>query len=141
MTGDTCPNCGHKKLVREIRPMTIEYKGLSATFDMPGLYCESCGEGILSGRDAAVYDHNLNRLKAQAERLLDPEQIRKIRQALRLSQVEAGSIIGGGKNAFQLYESGTRLPSQAVSNILRLLEANPSGIEILRQNAGNDNAR
>jgi HTH-type transcriptional regulator/antitoxin MqsA len=40
MTGDTCPNCGHKKLVREIRPMTIEYKGLSATFDMPGLYCE-----------------------------------------------------------------------------------------------------
>ena len=48
--------------------MTINYKGLSATFDMPGWYCV-CGEGTVTGKDMDVSDRHLNLLKAQAERL------------------------------------------------------------------------
>jgi HTH-type transcriptional regulator/antitoxin MqsA len=132
VTNQTCHECGHE-MVHDVRPMTIVYKGQSATFDMPGLYCTSCSEGILSGKDGAIYDQNLNRLKAQAEGLLLPEEIRRIRKSLRLTQADASAVLGGGPNAFHRYESGTGLPSQAISNLLRLLAADARGLEVLRR--------
>jgi HTH-type transcriptional regulator / antitoxin MqsA len=132
MTNQTCHECGYE-MVHDVRPMTIVYKGQSATFDMPGLYCTSCSEGVLSGKDGAIYDQNLNRLKAQADGLLLPEQIRRIRKSLGLTQAEASAVLGGGPNAFHRYESGTGLPSQAISNLLRLLAADARGLELLRR--------
>ena len=44
--------------------MTLEYKGASATFDMPGWYCESSGESLHSGEDMKISDRALNRFKA-----------------------------------------------------------------------------
>jgi HTH-type transcriptional regulator/antitoxin MqsA len=131
MANQTCHECGHE-MAHDVRPMTINYKGRSATFDMPGLYCTSCSEGILSGKDRAIYDQNLNRLKAQADGLLLPEEIRRIRKILGLTQAEASAVLGGGPNAFHRYEGGAGLPSQAISNLLRLLAADPRGLEVLR---------
>ena len=59
------------------------------------------------------------------EQSLTPDEIRSIREFLRLSQVEAGEIVGGGPNAFAKYESGTVKPSAAVLKLLQLLEARP----------------
>ena len=87
METQTCHECGHE-LKQGTKPMTITYKGRSATFDMPGLYCFACGEGILSGKDHAISDRALNKLKAQAEDLLLPEDIRRISKKLRLTQHE-----------------------------------------------------
>jgi len=74
----------------------------------------------------------LNRLKAHAEGLLEPEEIRRIRKKLGLSQTAAGEIIGGGPRAFQKYEAGDLLPSRAISSALILLDHNPDGLTILR---------
>ena len=57
---------------------------------------------------------------------LAPDDIRRIRESLGLSQVEAGELLGGGPRAFTKYESGTIKPAASVANILRMLEANPS---------------
>ena len=57
-----------------------------------------------------------------------PEEIRRIREKIGLSQVEAGELLGGGPRAFTKYESGTIKPTAAIVNILRLLDANPSAI-------------
>jgi DNA-binding transcriptional regulator YiaG len=62
---------------------------------------------------------------------LTPEDIRRIRESLGLSQVEAGEILGGGPRAFTKYESGTIKPAASVANILRLLDANPSVLATL----------
>lgn len=35
MTNPTCPKTG-QPMFRDVRPMTIAYKGHEATFDMPG---------------------------------------------------------------------------------------------------------
>ena len=131
-TERTCPECGHSLVRDEARPLTICYKGLSATFQMPGFYCVSCGEGIHTGKDMEVSDRNLNLLKAQAENLLMPTEVRRIRQKLHLNQQTAGQILGGGPNAFHKYERGEVLPSQAISNLLRVLEAMPQGLEVLQ---------
>jgi HTH-type transcriptional regulator/antitoxin MqsA len=116
---------------RALRPMTLTYKGESITFDMPGWYSDGVEEGIHTGIDMKVSDRALNRLKARIDGLLEPEDIRRIRKTLGLSQVEAGEIIGGGPRAFQKYEAGDLLPSKAISSALRLLDHDPAALRVL----------
>jgi HTH-type transcriptional regulator / antitoxin MqsA len=127
-----CPNDG-RPLRRDERPMTLTYKGESITFPMPGWYCDSCDESIHTGIDMKVSDRALNQLKARVEGLAKPEEIRRIRQKLHLTQEKAGSIIGGGPRAFQKYESGDLLPSHAIVSALILLEKHPEDVRILQK--------
>ena len=57
---------------------------------------------------------------------IHPEEIRRIRQGLGLSQVEAGKILGGGSRAFTKYENGKVKPAASVVNLLRILETQPN---------------
>lgn len=129
-----CSETG-QPMLRDVRPMTITYKGHQATFDMPGWYCDASDESIHTGEDMKVSDRALNRLKAQVEGLLDPEAVRRIRKRLHLTQKDAGRLIGGGPNAFQKYESGDVLVSHAVMSALLLLDRDPSGLSVLSQRA------
>ena len=131
MTEPRCPQTG-LPMVRGVRPITITYKGHSATIDMPGWYCEESDESIHTGDDMVVSDRALNRLKAKVQGLLAPEDVRRIRKALKLTQKEAGLIIGGGRNAFQKYESGEVRVSKAITSALLLLEQNPEGLNLLK---------
>jgi HTH-type transcriptional regulator/antitoxin MqsA len=113
--------------------LTLTYKGESVAFPMPGWYCDDCDEGIHTGADMKVSDRALNLLKAHVEGLAEPEEIRRIRTKLRLSQEEAGRLIGGGPRAFQKYESADLLPSHAIVSALVLLDRNPEGLRILEE--------
>jgi HTH-type transcriptional regulator/antitoxin MqsA len=117
---------------RDVRPMTLTYKCESITFDMPGWYCDQSEKSIHTGEDMKVSDRMLNRLKARSEGLLEPEEIRRIRKKLRLTQEAAGLVIGGGPRAFQKYESGDLLPSRAISSALVLLDHDPKALTVLR---------
>jgi HTH-type transcriptional regulator/antitoxin MqsA len=77
-------------------------------------------------------DRALNRLKARADGLPEPEEIRRIRKKLGLTQGEAGELIGGGPRAFQKYESGDLLTSRAVGSALALLDHDPPALEVLK---------
>ena len=120
-----------EQLIRDVRPLTITYHGYKKTFDMPGWYPMGEGEGTFVGDDLLVYDKAIKELKTEAEHLLIPEEIREIRQKLNLTQAQAGNILGGGKTAFQKYESGKTLPSRAISNLLRVLSAQPELMRVL----------
>ena len=130
MTNPVCPETG-APMYREVRPMTLAYKGKNVTFDMPGWYCDQSEESIHTGEDMKVSDRMLNRLKAQGEGLLEPEEIRRIRKKLHLSQEAAGLLIGGGPRAFQKYENGDLLPSRAISSALALLDHDPESLSVL----------
>jgi len=113
--------------------MTLAYKGETVTFDMPGWYCSESDESIHTGADMKLSDRMLNRLKARAEGLLEPEAIRRIRKKLGLTQADAGQLIGGGPRAFQKYETGDLLPSRAISSALALLDHDPTALAVLRR--------
>ena len=130
MTNPVCPETG-APMYRGVRPMTLTYKDESLTFDMPGWYCDQSEESIHTGQDMKISDRKLNLLKARNERVLEPEEIRRIRKKLHLSQVQAGLLIGGGPRAFQKYESGDLLPSRAVSTALVLLDHDPAALSVL----------
>lgn len=120
-----------EKLIRDIRNITLTYQGHSKTFPMPGWYPSDSDEGTFTDEDMKAYDRALNQVKAEAENLLLPNDIRSIRKKLKLTQVQAGTILGGGKKAFQKYESGEILPSRAISNLLKLLSLQPSLLKSL----------
>lgn len=131
MSDPVCPESG-TSMHRDVRPMTLTYKAAALTFDMPGWYCRDCDESIHTGEDMKLSDRMLNSLKARVEGLLGPEEIRRIRKKLHLSQAAAGTLIGGGPRAFQKYESGDLLPSRAISTALLLLDNDPQSLSILK---------
>jgi HTH-type transcriptional regulator/antitoxin MqsA len=125
-----CPETG-AVMSRGTRAMTLSYKGRSIVIEMPGWYAEGVEDGIHSGDDMKVSDRALHRLKAQGEGLLQPEDVRRIRRKLGLTQREAGLVIGGGRNAFQKYEAGDVMVGHAISSALRVLDAHPDALAIL----------
>ena len=129
-----CHECG-QPMRRDVRDFTITYQGLSSTFPMPGWYCtgENCDEAIANSEDMKVSSRELHILKAKAANLLAASEVRRVRKTLGLTQREAGLILGGGPNAFQKYEKAELVPSKAISNLLRVLEAHPSALEVLRR--------
>ena len=116
---------------RDVRPMTLAYKGKSLTFDMPGWYCDQSEESIHTGEDMKVSDRMSNLLKARSEGLLEPEEIRVSAKSFVLLK-KPRVLIGGGPRAFQKYESGDLLPSRAISSALVLLDHDPKSLAILK---------
>jgi HTH-type transcriptional regulator/antitoxin MqsA len=102
---------------------------------MPGWYCNESGESIHTGDDMRVSDAALKSLRMKVENLLAPQDVRRIRIKIGLTQREAGTLIGGGPNAFQKYEQGTVTVSKGISNFLRVLERHPEEIEELKKQA------
>ena len=131
MTDPVCPQTG-APMHRDVRPMTLTYRNESITFDMPGWYCDASDESIHTGADMKLSDRMLNRLKARIEGLLEPQEIRRIRKKLGLTQEQAGQLIGGGPRAFQKYETGDVLPSRAISSALVLLDHDPAALAVLK---------
>src|SRR5260370_40972637 len=129
-----CPETG-KPMVRDTRPMEISFKGQSTTIDMPGWYCDESGESIHTGEDMKVSDAALKELRLQVENLLKPEEVKRIRTKIGLTQREAGAILGGGPNAFQKYEQNTVTVSKPMSHLLRVLERHPEEVEALSKHA------
>ncbi len=118
---------------RGTRPVTLSYKGASLTIDMPGWYCDQSDASAFSDQDLKFSNRALNRLKASVEGLLEPAEIRRIRKRLRMSQEQAGELIGGSANTFNKCEAGDMLPMRAVNNVLILLDYNPSMLALLTQ--------
>ncbi|MBE9199172.1 MULTISPECIES: type II toxin-antitoxin system MqsA family antitoxin [unclassified Nodularia (in: cyanobacteria)] len=131
-----CPVTG-ASMRRDVRPMTLSYRTQNITFDMPGWYCDQSDESIHTSEDMKVSDRMLNLLKARVDGLLEPKEIRRVRKKLKLTQIQAGTLIGGGTRAFQKYEAGDLLPSRGITSALMLLDHDPSAIAILKNRQDN----
>lgn len=116
-----------KVLSRSVRPQDVSVGSLSRTVEVPGWYPEDDSDSIHSGID-------LRLLNAAYEELRDAyaARVKSVRKKLRLTQEEAGRIIGGGRRAFQKYESGATPPSDAAVGLLEILDRHPEEVETLR---------
>lgn len=125
-----CYVCGKGNLTQKTKLQAFTYKGKSITLEQPGLWCDSCGEGVLSGEDIAKTEKAFDEFKSKVDGTLRPEEIRRIRKdILHLSQEEAGRIFGGGKNGFSRYERGETKPLPAVINLLKMFERHPEDLK------------
>jgi HTH-type transcriptional regulator / antitoxin MqsA len=122
-------------LTRGMRPLVVSYMGRSATVEMPGWYRDGSDEALYDKDDLRVSDRALVTLKAQAQHLLTPDEVRDVRTRLGLTQADAGRFLGGGPRAFQKYESGEVLTSRAMTNLLLTLARHPKALDRIRREA------
>lgn len=117
-----------KTLRRDVRPQVVTFGAFSRTVDVPGWYPDDDSDSIHTGEDLAESDRLFLELKAAYA-----AHVRKIRKdKLKLTQEEAGRLIGGGRRAFQKYESGATPPSEAAVGLIELLNRHPEELEFLR---------
>ena len=114
-------------LRRDVRPMTITYAIYSRTIDVPGWYPEGAGDAIHTGKDLTEWNQIYQQMRVDYSK-----RIRALRTRLKLTQEEAGRILGGGKRAFQKYETGKTPPSDAAIALLEIIERHPEDVEILK---------
>lgn len=127
----TSPETG-AVLTRGIRPFDVTYGGETITVELPGYYPHGDGDGVHVGRDMSVVDAALRSLKEKVDGLPSPATIRRIRNKLKLSQREAGSVLKVGEKAFDKYERGLIEPSGPTSQLLKVLDHHPDLLDELR---------
>ena len=114
-------------LRRDVRPQTVYVGSLSREIDVPGWYPEDDGDAIHSGADLKVLNEAFKTLREEYA-----AHVKSVRKKLGLTQEEAGVIIGGGKRAFQKYESGRTPPTDAAVGLIELLARHPEEVATLR---------
>lgn len=134
MDTTTSPETG-RPLTFGVRPVTLAFAGHSLTVDLPGWYGEDEEDAVYDRACQIAYHRAMTVLKARANGLMEPTDIRRVRRKLKLSQREASARLGGGPSAFQKYEAGDVLVSQAMSNLLRLLDRDPNLLSALDDKA------
>jgi len=116
-----------KTLRRGVRPQTVKFGSMTRIADLPGWYPDDDSDSVHSGADLAESDRVFLELKAAYA-----AHVRKVRKQLGLTQEEAGRLIGGGRRAFQKYESGAMPPSDAAVALIEILHRHPDEVEFLR---------
>lgn len=116
------------------RDETVHYQEHALTYLQPGWHCDACGDGIVDGSDNEIADAALHEVMARAKNSpIPPLLVRAAREAVGLSQREAGRVFGGGPTAFYKYETVKAVPSEGMANLLRLALERP---ELFRKPAG-----
>ena len=87
-----------------------------------GTFCDHCEDGFVKFDAAEETTWLAFRDRVDAA---EAAELARIRKKLKLTQMEAPHLPGGGKNAFSRYERGQAKPVAAVVNLFRLLDRHP----------------
>ncbi len=133
---NVCGLCGRGTLSRAVIPYTskVSYDGKLITVNvekMPVLKCDSCNEVLLTNES----DDCITEALRKERRLLAPEEIRKRRLELRLTQKQLADMLGAAEATISRWETGGLIQSKAMDRWLRAYFAFPEtrmGLELLR---------
>jgi len=127
--GKACHLCGLGTFRDGKKIMNQYYRDHCYTTEVAGAFCDHCGDGVVDF-DPAEEERWLSfRRKVDAD---EAAELVRIRKKLKLSQVKAARLAGGGKNAFSRYERGQAKPVAAVTNLFKLLDKHPELIKELQ---------
>lgn len=125
-----CPVCGCEQEVLLIqKEETYPVKGEAITITATVCVCAKCGEEIMT---FDYDDDNLRKAYAKyraAHGLLQPDEIKTIREQYGVSQVTFARIIGVGDKTIARYENGS-LQDEAINNLIMLAQ-DPKNFSLL----------
>jgi HTH-type transcriptional regulator/antitoxin MqsA len=134
--GMVCPICESGPLGEVQGTNSVEYKGVSQAIVMLYSVCEACGSEQLSDLQSRSNKRVMIEFKKHVEGLLTGVEVKRLRERLGISQVDAANIFGGGPVAFSKYENDDVMQSEAMDNLLRLASEVPGVKEHLAARAG-----
>lgn len=127
-----CLNCGQGKLRHAVKDVAYEYKGHATVVPkVAGWHCPHCHEVEFDAGEGERFAAAIKRIAAEID-AQEAAELARIRRKLKLTQVEAARITGGGPNAFSRYETGKARPLPAVTNLFRLLDKHPELLDELQ---------
>ena len=113
-----------------VKDVPYEYKGhVTVVPKIAGWHCPNCREIEFDAGEGERFAGAINRIAAEIDGR-ESAELARIRKKLKLTQLEAARITGGGPNAFSRYERGKARPLPAVTNLFRLLDRHP---ELLKE--------
>lgn len=134
---EVCRECGAPAPRYDTRDVEIVRRGLKTVVPaVAGWFCSQCEEIEFDEstdslqRWVAAGDALVLRDRERAKRL--GERLRHQRQQLKLTQIDASILAGGGHNAFSRYETGAALPVAAVTTLFGLLARHPELVDEAR---------
>lgn len=129
-----CLKCGKEAELKKIlRAETYPVKGENTEVQATVCLCEECDSEIWNSE---VDDENLDkayRIYRKKHNLLQPEEIKTIREKYGLSQVAFAKILGFGEKTITRYENGS-IQDEAPNNLIRLMSNPESFMEIFNLN-------
>lgn len=138
-----CPFCEEGELEERVEKNPVEYNGVARELDLYYSFCKACGSDLGDGSQITRNKRLMTAFKKEVDGLLTGAEVRKIREALGISQVEATKIFGGGPVAFSKYEADDITQSEGMDKLLRVAHAVPQAYFYLQELAGlsNNDAR
>ena len=115
-----------KLLTRQTRKETVSFGPLKREVEVHGWYPDDGSDSLHTGADLKEANEAFKELRSAY-----PVRVKEIRKKLRLTQEKAGLLIGGGPRAFQKYEAGTLIPSDAAMGLLEILNVQPDSVRVL----------
>lgn len=127
-----CPQCGALMERSDVHAETIWFEDESLRLEnLSGWFCTACDEAIFDDESACRYGAAGDTLIARVRERKQAD-IRRIRKKLRLTQIEAGELVGVGKIAFSRYERGESQPPGPLVKLLRLIDRHPELLAEIR---------
>lgn len=123
---------GKEGYIFETRKSPIHYKGFAVPSNLTALWSKIGEDAVVDLKEALRRDGTYRALRDYVDTISSGASIRKLREKLKLTQKEAGELLGGGANSFQKYESGEVSPSQSMINLLLLLSNDTTRIKELK---------
>lgn len=127
-----CDVCGEGTLRLSQRERKIEYAGSVGNVLLHFSKCDVCCSEITNEEQSVLNRQAVIRFKKIVDGVPLGVQIRAMRKAARLTQAEAGALLGGGPVAFSKYERDDLIPDAGMATLLRLLISDPSLIDQIR---------
>ncbi len=127
-----CLNCGEGILRHAVKDVPYKYKGhLTEVPKVTGWHCPLCHEVEFDTGEGERFADAIKRIAVEID-AQESAELARIRKKLKLTQLEAAQITGGGPNAFSRYERGKASPLLAVTNLFRLLDRHPELLNELK---------
>jgi putative zinc finger/helix-turn-helix YgiT family protein len=125
-----CGRC-HGNLVPVEKERTVEFRGRSAIVPARYFECDGCGELLVDPSDSTNASQRAADEVRRREGLLVSEEIRAIRNDLRLTQREFERLLRVGKNTVVRWEAGSVIQSPAIDDKIRALRYVPGLVDFL----------
>ena len=126
-----CDECG--SIMRETcAPITEVVRGVEVTIDDVKHYvCDRCGNIVMDIDSAELLSRKQFDAVSHSKGLLSPNEIRRTRKKLGLTQKEFERLLGVSSPTVSRWETGAMLPSKVACNLIRVLSDSTDAFELL----------
>ena len=130
-----CPICG-AEVKRQRATLSIQVSSRSVPVEGEYSTCTGCGEAFFAPGEMDRAMRSASSVIRDEEWLLQPEEIRVIREDLGFSQAEFERLLGVGQKSVARWEKGTGFQNGAADTLMRVARDVPGCAAYLREHAG-----